>query len=398
MNHALEIQLDHLKKQRMESNKLYEVHIHQLELMLEDKIKEIDSLNFKLNDISNEKEVNQIRFEEERNKLKNVMARTNHDMERELEYTKEKNSTEKTVEIETLKKNYINQILILEEEIGKLKAANDYKNAEFENQLAENKNLRNRHDHELKVVEQENAGLREKIQALEEVNRAEVVNIEVKYKDIQKKDTTDLISGHVQQIRTLIAEIDKLNWLLRDKNSEIQNLIRDKKEQKIQEEERELALRAEIDTLKNKLDLQQEKAAFDNQEQNKRINALADKLLRDSDAYSQRLTQLSNNINALESELKSKQNELDHARSEFNIKSKESQRKLEDTIEKLDKTRQELSDTTHQFASYRSNAEEQQANANSQINDLTRKNKQLETEREELAQKLQRHADHSGDQ
>ena len=81
----------------MESNKLYEVHIHQLELMLEDKIKEIDSLNFKLNDISNEKEVNQIRFEEERNKLKNVMARTNHDMERDLEYTKEKNSTEKTV-------------------------------------------------------------------------------------------------------------------------------------------------------------------------------------------------------------------------------------------------------------------------------------------------------------
>jgi hypothetical protein len=65
--------------------------------MLEDKIKEIDSLNFKLNDISNEKEVNQIRFEEERNKLKNIMARTNHDMERELEYTKEKNSTEKTV-------------------------------------------------------------------------------------------------------------------------------------------------------------------------------------------------------------------------------------------------------------------------------------------------------------
>jgi hypothetical protein len=74
--------------------------------------------------------------------------------------------------------------------------------------------------------------------------------------------------------------------------------------------------------LKNKLDLQQEKAADDTQEQNKRINSLADKLLRDSDAYSQRLTQLSNNINALEAELKSKQNELDHSRSEFNIKSK----------------------------------------------------------------------------
>jgi hypothetical protein len=44
-----------------------------------------------------------------------------------------------------LKKNYSNQILLLEEEIGKLKAANDYKNNEFENQLADNKALRNRH-------------------------------------------------------------------------------------------------------------------------------------------------------------------------------------------------------------------------------------------------------------
>lgn len=48
-------------------------------------------------------------------------------MERELEYTKEKQTTEKFVEIETLKKNYTNQILILEDEINKLKAANAYK-------------------------------------------------------------------------------------------------------------------------------------------------------------------------------------------------------------------------------------------------------------------------------
>ena len=62
-----------------------------------------------------------------------------------------------------------------------------------------------------------------------------MVNIEVKYKDLQKKDTTELITGHVNDINTLISEIDKLNWLLRDKNQEIQNLIKDKKEQKLQE-------------------------------------------------------------------------------------------------------------------------------------------------------------------
>lgn len=104
-------------------------------------------------------------------------------------------------------------------------------------------------------MEFDNQSLRDKIQKLEELNRSEVVNIEGKYRDIQKKDTTELISGHVNEIKTLIGEIDKLNWLIRDKNGEIQNLIRDRKELKVQEEERELALRAEIDTLKNKLEV-----------------------------------------------------------------------------------------------------------------------------------------------
>jgi hypothetical protein len=308
VNHSLEIEVELLKKERLESNKLYEGHIQKLEFMLEDKIKELDLLSAKCNELINEKEVGEIRSEEERNKLKNLMARNSHDMERELEYTKEKGAAEKQVEIETLKKNYTNQILLLEEETGKLKAANDYKHAEFENQLADNKALKNRYEQELRSLEGENAGLRDKILTLEELNRSEVVNIEVKYKDIQKKDTSDLISGHVHEIKTLIAEIDKLNWLLREKNQEIQNLIRDKKDQKAQEEERELAFRAEIDTLKNKLDLQEERTAADGQELNRRINSLADKLLRDSDAYSQRVTQLTSTINGLEAELKSQHN------------------------------------------------------------------------------------------
>ena len=134
------------------------------------------------------------------------------------------------------------------------------------------------------------------------------MNIEVKYKDLQRRDTTELITGHENEIRTLIDEINNINWLLRDKNAEIQNLIRDKKEQKIQEEERELAFRAEIDTLKNKLDQQQERSTFDNQELNRRIHALSNTLQRDSETYHDRVNQLTHNINVLESELNSKQN------------------------------------------------------------------------------------------
>ena len=78
----MEIEL--LKKERLESNKLYEQHIQKLEFMLEEKIKELDLLSGRCNDLGNEKEVNEIRFEEEKNRLKNLMTRTNHDMEREL--------------------------------------------------------------------------------------------------------------------------------------------------------------------------------------------------------------------------------------------------------------------------------------------------------------------------
>jgi len=46
--------------------------------MLEDKIKELDILSLRCNDLINEKEVNEIHFEEEKNKLKNLMARTTH--------------------------------------------------------------------------------------------------------------------------------------------------------------------------------------------------------------------------------------------------------------------------------------------------------------------------------
>jgi len=44
-----------MKKERLESTKLYESHIQKLELMLEDKIKESEALGLKCNDLLNEK-------------------------------------------------------------------------------------------------------------------------------------------------------------------------------------------------------------------------------------------------------------------------------------------------------------------------------------------------------
>lgn len=239
--------------------------------------------------------------------------------------------------------------------------------------------------------------MREKILKLEELNRSEVSNIEVKYKDLQRKDTTLLQQGHIQEIQTLLNEIDKLNWLLREKNQEIQNLIADKKELKIQEEERELALRAEIDTLKNKLDVQKEKAAGDNQENARRISSLTQKLVRDGENYSQRAAQLTKSINDIESELKTTTNTLERTRGENAIQQRELQRVIEETEKKLDRASRELHETKEDLQREKQAHSETRSQTDQKIKQLHQENSELQNAKEELENKIERHADSSGD-
>lgn len=97
-------------------------------------------------------EINTIKFEEEKNRLKNILNRTEHELEKELEFTKEKQINDKFTEIEVLKRNHAQQIALLEDEINKLKQLNNIKSEEFESQLLENKNLRKRHEEEIKLL------------------------------------------------------------------------------------------------------------------------------------------------------------------------------------------------------------------------------------------------------
>lgn len=83
--------------------------------MLDDKVQELDITNLRCSDLSKELELTMIQFEEEKNRLKNLMARTEHELERELEYTKEKQTTEKFSEIDAMKRNYSAQVALLED-------------------------------------------------------------------------------------------------------------------------------------------------------------------------------------------------------------------------------------------------------------------------------------------
>ena len=54
--------------------------------------------------------------------------------------------------MDALKRNHAAQIILLEDEISKLKGLNIAKTEEFESQLAENRNLRRRHDEEIRAL------------------------------------------------------------------------------------------------------------------------------------------------------------------------------------------------------------------------------------------------------
>jgi hypothetical protein len=113
VNRSLEMEVELLKKERFESSKVYEDHIAKLELLLEEKVKELEIISMSYDKLANEKEIGEIRNEEERNKLKNEIARTSYQKERELEMTKERQFSEKGIEIETLKRSHASQILLL---------------------------------------------------------------------------------------------------------------------------------------------------------------------------------------------------------------------------------------------------------------------------------------------
>lgn len=60
----------------MEATRLFESHIDKLERTLDAKIMELDAANFRCSELNKELEVTTIRFEEEKNRLKNLMTRT----------------------------------------------------------------------------------------------------------------------------------------------------------------------------------------------------------------------------------------------------------------------------------------------------------------------------------
>lgn len=80
------------------------------------------------------------------------------------------------------------------------------------------------------------------------------------------------------------------------------------------------------------------------------------------------------------------------------MQAKEQQRAYEELNFKFEKTKRALSDSEKDRASEKRQNQEFKENANQKISNLTKQNRKLQTDREELQDKLARESDTSGDQ
>ena len=152
----LEIENSELQRERLESTKVYEGHIRKLEILLEENIKDRERLAVGLDKLANEKETAEIRFEEERARLKNEMTRTEYQREREAEQDKERRYAEKLMEIENMKRNHFSQIQLLEDEVTKLSRLSELKSNELETQILQNRQLKVAQEAEKRELEEQN--------------------------------------------------------------------------------------------------------------------------------------------------------------------------------------------------------------------------------------------------
>jgi hypothetical protein len=130
---------------------------------------------------------------------------------------------------------------------------------EFEGQLIQNRNLKLNYEEELSKMSDENDALRLRMAKLEEINRSEVESIQQKYNNIHSEGTSNLKEHHGNEVRLLLNELDRQKWLLNDKNAEIQQLVKEKRELRQSNEDKQLELTDEINVLKSQLASQQDK-------------------------------------------------------------------------------------------------------------------------------------------
>jgi hypothetical protein len=213
----LEHEVDMLKKTNNESCLLYEEHINKLEKLIEDRTREGEELALRLEKFRSESQFELVRQEDEKNRLKSDMERSEYEKAVELDHIRSKLLTSTEIEIDNLKKAHYSQIAVLEEEVNKFRGLSNLKDHETERLIEQNSNLKNAYEAEILNLRRDADLLREKILLQERAHHEELDTLRLKYASLHSNDTDNLKLSYSNESKVLLGEIDKLKSLLTEK-------------------------------------------------------------------------------------------------------------------------------------------------------------------------------------
>jgi predicted nucleic acid-binding Zn-ribbon protein len=171
-------------------------------------------------------------------------------------------------------------------------------------------------------------------------------------------------------VKLLLEEIEKLKWLLGEKNNEIQSQVIEKRELRRSLDDLQLRLGSEIDTLKNKLHSQQAKHAEETHGLMARANDLANKAFNDSEGYHARVHEFRGKISKLEANINDKQSQLEKTVREAEKREKELKDELNNLNKELEKSKREAEGAEYRCRQLEKQFEEYKNKAQAQMKEL----------------------------
>ena len=178
--------------------------------------------------LSKETDFEIAKLKEEKDRLRNDLHYEELEHKKEVESLKAKFDYNFNAEIESLKKQHLNQIEALDYENMKLKEVINSKNAEIEQILTKNTKVKNNYEDSIELLKNEIQDLKGKIFETERTADLELNNLREKLDGIKESELSLLNNAHQNQTELQQREILRLQDIIEGRNEELETLSKEK--------------------------------------------------------------------------------------------------------------------------------------------------------------------------
>ena len=193
---------------------LYDEQLRKLREIVADREKDIAELQVRVTHHKNEGDIEANRLAEERDRLRNYIAKLELTQQEQLDSLKRKMEINNAENLKNLNELHKNKINVLEDEISKLKKLFELKNDEIQTLMDQNRGQKNNYADENISLRDEIHELKDKIKELNHENDEQIRNQSENSASIHHYEMTTLKIHHENQINSLNNEIQKLNEII----------------------------------------------------------------------------------------------------------------------------------------------------------------------------------------